>query len=63
MHVNFRRDIKARNINLRGIRIKMTLKVQRLDEVILRGDKWRREKNPHPGETYNSDDQMKIRVW
>ena len=61
MHLNFRRDIEARNINSRGIRIKATLNIQRLDEIILRGYTWKREKNPgpHPRETYNSVDWMK----
>lgn len=39
MCLNFRRDVKARNINVKVLRIKVTLKVQRLDEIILRGYK------------------------
>lgn len=61
MSLNVRRDIEARNIHCRDMRIKVASKVQRLDEIKLRKYKQRREKisGPSPGGTYISDEWMK----
>lgn len=61
MSLNVRRDIEARNIHCKDMRIKVAFKAQKLDEVKLRKYKQRREKisGPSPGGMYNSEEWTK----